>query len=220
MNCPIGKELQGGPQALIPRVRLRTGEKVCDSSFFFPFCLFSYHAVGSFRSLRGASSFPSSSLCLLLLHLLQDAMMRRRMTMPEMAAAMANASRRSPEKEAESDRQGYLFENKQHPQLKGTLTVLFQYVSPVSRYKYKSTSKATRASLETTRSVSPQLWSKVKEVRPLLFVCAVEELPRGASSFLAASDHLTFSLVRWSQLLCRIRAWFPQTPAKTLCFSC
>lgn len=34
MNCPIGKEPQGGPQALIPRVRLRTGEKVCDSSFF------------------------------------------------------------------------------------------------------------------------------------------------------------------------------------------
>lgn len=71
--------------------------------------------------------------------------------MPEMAAAMANASRRSPEKEAESDRQGYLFENKQRPQLKGTLTVLFQYVSPVRWYKYKSTSKATRTALETTR---------------------------------------------------------------------
>lgn len=90
--------------------------------------------------------------------------------MPEMAAAMANASRRSPEKEAESDRQGYLFENKQHPQLKGTLTVLFQYVSPVSWYKYKSTSKATRASLETTRSVRPQLWSKVKEVPIRLYL--------------------------------------------------
>lgn len=99
---------EGAPHAPIPRVRWRAREEMCDSSvplsipLFLSICLslWSYHAVGSFLSLRGASSFPSSCLCLLFLHRLQEKMMMRSKTTAAMPPPMANARRRSSEKEA------------------------------------------------------------------------------------------------------------------------
>lgn len=113
VKCPVGKNKikikatssrEGAPQAPIPRVRRRAREEVCDSSvpLSIPLGLFSwsYHAVGSFLSLRGASSFPSMCLCLFLRYRLQDTMMMRRRTTQAIPPPMANARRRSSENEA------------------------------------------------------------------------------------------------------------------------
>lgn len=72
-----------------------------------PLSLFSwsYHAVGSFLSLRGASSFPSRCLCLLFLHRLQDTMMMRRKTTAVIPPPMANARSKSSEKEAGGEKE-------------------------------------------------------------------------------------------------------------------
>lgn len=72
-----------------------------------PISLFSwsYHAVGSFLSLRGASSFPSRCLCLLFLHRWQDTMMMRRKTTAVIPPPMANARSRSSEKEAGGEKE-------------------------------------------------------------------------------------------------------------------
>lgn len=60
----------------------------------------SYHTVGSFLSLRGASSHLSRGLCLLFLHRLQDTTMMRNNTTTVMPPPIANASRRRSENEA------------------------------------------------------------------------------------------------------------------------
>lgn len=95
---------EGAPHAPIPRVKSERGStQFFRSSLHLPLprsFSWSYHAVGSFRSLRGASSFPSHCRCLLFLHRLQDTMMMRRMTTKVMPPPMANARRRSSEKEA------------------------------------------------------------------------------------------------------------------------
>lgn len=100
-----------GPQegltpALIPIVRMGVREEVCHSSPPPPLSALSlsshsYHTVGSFLSLRGASSALSRGLCrLFFLQRLQDTMMMRKRTTAAMPPPTAKASRRRSEKEA------------------------------------------------------------------------------------------------------------------------
>lgn len=91
----------------MPRVKTGVREEVCHSSATPPFLSLSshsYHTVGSFLSLRGASSSLSRALWRLFLHRLQDTMTMRKKTTAVMPPPIANASRRRSEKEARGER--------------------------------------------------------------------------------------------------------------------
>lgn len=115
---PIGPR-EGLTPALIPRVEMGVREEVRRSSATPPSpspSSRSYHTVGSFLSLRGASSHLSRGLCRLFLHRLQDTTMMRKKTTAAMPPPIAKASRRSSEKDAggetgrrESFRYGYFY---------------------------------------------------------------------------------------------------------------
>lgn len=100
---PFGPQ-EGLTPAPIPIVRTGVREEVCHSSPPPPFSSLSshsYHTVGSFLSLRGASSALSRGLCrLLFLQRLQDTMMMRKRTTAVMPPPTAKASRRRSEKDA------------------------------------------------------------------------------------------------------------------------
>lgn len=80
--------------------------------FFCPLSFTAYHAVGSFLSLRGASSMPPCSLCLLL-YFLSDTTTRRRITSTVMPPPMAKARRRNSENDAARQKRGLSFPQNQ-----------------------------------------------------------------------------------------------------------
>lgn len=105
-NQPLDPR-EGVTRAPIPTVKTGVREQVCHSSPFPPpppLSSHSYHTVGSFLSLGGASSPLSRGLCCLFLHRLQDMMMMRKMTTAVIPPPIAKASRTRSEKEARGEK--------------------------------------------------------------------------------------------------------------------